>query len=311
MTLPDAHVIAVRAAQSWGGVAGTPRLVHHRENTVFEVHLKTGDRAALRLHRPDYQSTDAIEGELFWTYALARKGFPCPRPLMTRDEAFLIEEGGYQISVVQWMRGEPLSGLDLDQDEKVSLFQGLGRLLAQLHKETDLLRLPRLPRPAWDAEAFTGTNPLWGRFWDNPALSSKDRQLLIEARDAARMKLSISTSHDLGLIHADVLGENVLHGPGGLALIDFDDSGWGYRSYDLATALIQRVDDPAYDALREALLDGYQTVRPVMSQSLPMFLMLRAMASCGWVMSRVPPNDSRQIDYAKRAVRLARGWLDS
>ena len=94
-------------------------------------------------------------------------------------------------------------------------------------------------------------------------------------------------------------------------MIDFDDSGWGYRSYDLATALIQRVDDPAYDALREALLDGYQTVRPVMSQSLPMFLMLRAMASCGWVMSRVPPNDSRQIDYAKRAVRLARGWLDS
>ncbi len=309
MTPAQAQVTALRAAQAWGGVAGTPRLVHQRENTVFEVHLKTGDRAALRLHRPGYQSRVAIEGELFWTSALAKTGFACPRPLTTLDGAFLVDEDGVKVSVVQWMRGTPISELDLSGAEKVAIFQSIGRLLGQLHRETDLLRLPRLPRPDWDAEAFTGADPLWGRFWDNPVLSPGDRQLLIEARDTARLRLSTSTNHDLGLIHADALGDNILRGPGGLALIDFDDSGWGYRSYDLATALIQEVDAPNHADLRDAILDGYQTIRPVMSHSLPMFLMLRAMASCGWVMSRAGPQDPRQAVYAARAVRLAREWL--
>ena len=34
----------------------------------------------------------------------------------------------------------------------------------------------------------------------------------------------------MGLIHADAIQENVLNHAGALSLIDFDDSGYGYRT---------------------------------------------------------------------------------
>ena len=49
---------------------------------------------------------------------------------------------------------------------------------------------------------------------------------------------------DRGLIHADLLGENILDDGAGLRLIDFDDCGWGFRFYDLGTAMLQSLGRP-------------------------------------------------------------------
>ena len=71
----------------------------------------------------------------------------------------------------------------------------------------------------------------WGRFWDNPALRPQEQGLLLKVRDCLREKLAHlrAEGDDFGLIHADLMRENLLCGPEGLVLIDFDDSGFGFR----------------------------------------------------------------------------------
>jgi Ser/Thr protein kinase RdoA (MazF antagonist) len=129
---------------------------------------------------------------------------------------------------------------------------------------------------------------------------------MARVRDLARERLH-DRSLDYGLIHADVLRENLLDGPQGLVLIDFDDCGYGFRAYDLGTALVQNLEEPHLPLLAEALLEGYGAARPqagVALRDLLLFTLLRCLASCGWIMSRAAADDPRQRLYAARALRL-------
>ena len=114
---------------------------------------------------------------------------------------------------------------------------------------------------------------------------------------------------DFGLIHADVLRENVLIHEGRLSLIDFDDSGFGFRAYDLATAEVQGLEDPMNAVASLALHEGYRAARRADAPPLgdvTLFVALRTFASCGWIVTRAAPDDPRQRFYADRAVRAAR-----
>jgi Ser/Thr protein kinase RdoA (MazF antagonist) len=61
-----------------------------------------------------------------------------------------------------------------------------------------------------------------------------------------------------GLIHADTRLANLLVHEGTTAVIDFDDSGFGWYLYDLGTTVSFFEDDPAVPALVAAWLDGYR-----------------------------------------------------
>ncbi len=306
---------AARAARAWGGLRGAPRLVHARENAVFDLRLEDGRRAALRLHRGGYRAAGAIRDELRLCEALADAGFACPWPLRTTAGAFIAAEPGTPVaSMVQWIDAPTLAGVE-SPEARLSVYRSLGRLLADLHLTADAVAPDDLERPAWDVAGLCSPEaPLWGRFWENPALSGDEAALLRRARDAAAARLGEIGTRGMGLIHADVLLENVLVQNRQLYLIDFDDCGWGYRGYDLATALIQHHGSPELPALTEALVEGYLAGEGAFSakdgEDLPLFMMLRALASAGWVMGRLPQSDPRTAAYAERAVALAGSWLD-
>ncbi|MEM8957004.1 MAG: phosphotransferase [Pseudomonadota bacterium] len=310
---------ASTAAEAWGGAEGTPRLVLNRENAVLDVRLRSGWRGALRLHRPGYQTREAIRSELRWMESLADAGFACPWPLRTQDEDFIYHtQTGQVVSMLQWLDAAPIGPVERTcasaADTRTALYGDLGALLADLHLTADLTAPRDLIRPSWDARALCCSEaPLWGRFWTHPALDQDEADLLRAARDAARNRLMELGTDGTGLIHADVLQENVLRKDHQLYLIDFDDCGHGYRHYDLATALIQHVDSPEYEALTSALWTGYVDAGGPLPDSaradLPMFVMLRAMASAGWIIDRAPADDPRQSAYAARAVNLARAFL--
>ena len=312
--------MADTALACWGSAARPPQLIKIRENIVFKVWFEDGRTAALRLHRPGYQSRASIEAELDWTAALAGKGLCVPAPLSTRKGRLTATAGDRIASCVAWLDGtaigsaeQPLNGGRADQ---VALFDRLGQLLGRLHAVTDTLDLPAATnRPVWDANGFFGEKPLWGRFWENPAYSAADRRTVLAARDKARAHLQAMRSQgcDFGLIHADVLRENVMETPGGLALIDFDDSGFGFRLYDLGTALFQNLDEPNLACIAAALVSGYRRSRPVADLDagvLTLFVLLRCFASTGWIMTRAPQDDPRQSFYTDRALRLARHFLE-
>ena len=292
------------------------RLVAERENTVYEAALPEG-RAALRLHRPGYQSLAEIRSELDWMQALAAAGVAVPKPL----GAPVVLATGRVATAVHWVEGEPLgaAGVPLtgSPDEQRARFRAVGLAVARLHEASDGLDLGEgFTRHAWDIDGFLGDAPLWGRFWENPTLSAEERRLMLAARREARGVLEdfAARGGDYGLIHADVLRENVLVQGDAVMLIDFDDAGWGFRLYDLAVFMTQNEDEPHAEALREAMLEGYRSLRALPEAEaglIAMFTMLRRFASMGWIVPRADPASPALRAYAEKAVRAARGFLSA
>ena len=283
------------------------RLIRDRENHVFEMQTPQG-RAALRLHRAGYQSPAAIRSELWWCAALAQAGLPVPAALPARDGSLLVAlSDGRHASAIAWMEGEALGEAAQPNTRPLTLvldlYHALGGLLAQVHQATDRLTLPPdFTRPQWDWDGLVGDDPLWGRFWDHPAATSDQRATLIRARDILRERLA----GDIGLIHADVLRENVLVNGRSVSLIDFDDSGFGYRLHDLGTALVQTVQHPEHVQLRDALMAGYGTTDIEMVEA---FTLARTLASVGWTMPRLAPDDPINRSHLARAIFCAKRVL--
>jgi len=310
------------AARAWGATA-PPQTVAERENAVYRIALPSGP-AALRLHRAGYQSAAAIRSELWWLAGLAAAGLPVPAPVRRPGGAASLRlPDGRLATAVAWLDGAPSGegGTPLagTPGEQAARHRRLGRLVARVHDATDRLALPRgFVRPRWDAAGLLGPKPRWGRFWAAPWLSAAEARALLAARRHARRALArhaaaaAGAGAGFGLIHADVLRENVLLRPDGPALIDFDDAGWGFRLYDLGTVLSQDLAEPALPDLAAALADGYAGLRPLSRadrDGLALFTLLRCLASAGWPIGRLPPDDPRPRRYAERALGLAEAVL--
>jgi Ser/Thr protein kinase RdoA (MazF antagonist) len=303
MTIADE---AEAAAALWGGKI--VRLIKHRENAVFEMALPQG-RAALRLHRMGYQSAVAIRSELWWAGALADAGIAVPAPQAALSgETLVTLTNGRHCSAIAWVAGQPLGEAGVpytdDLETLTARHRALGKLMAQVHAATAQLTLPDwFTRSHWDADGLTGDDPFWGRFWEHPLLTKPEATALIAARDYLRGWLQALPAPDLGPIHADVLRENVLVDGSRLSLIDFDDSGIGYRLYDLGTTMSQNIDEPHYAAIRDALISGYgqATIAEVEH-----FTLARTMVSVGWTAPRVPLDDPVHRRHIDRALRWSR-----
>ena len=295
------QALAREAAAHWNGTL--TRLLSDRENVVYEMTMPKG-RAALRLHRQGYQTPAAIRSELWWCDALAKSGLPVPAALPSRDGPLLVTlSNGRQASAIAWLEGDPLGEAGVPfpraEAETLALHESLGQLLAQLHATTDRLALPPdFARPSWDAAGLIGDTPFWGRFWDHPAATPAQTATLQRARTYLRNRIT----DDTGLIHADVLRENVLVNGSSLSLIDFDDSGFGYRLYDLGTVLSQNLYEPAYPQIRDALMQGYGTTDTALVEA---FTLARTCASVGWTMPRLAPDDPIHRSHLARACMLA------
>lgn len=304
------QALAAEAARLWGG---TPiRLLADRENVVYQVALPQG-RAALRLHRVGYQSASAIASELWWCAEIAKQGVSVPAAIAAQDGQYLQTlSNGRHASVITWVEGTALgaAGRPFTQTRDVILHQhhALGRLLAQVHRATDNLTLPEnFQRPRWDIDGLVGEMPFWGRFWDHPLATPRQTALLHQARAFLTHGLqTYAKAADFGLIHADVLRENVFVNENSLSLIDFDDSGFGFRPYDLGTVLSQNLYEPAYLDIRAALLQGYGGISAHLAD---LFTLARVCASVGWAAPRLPLNDPVHISHLARAELLCNRML--
>ncbi len=315
MTPADAQALAREAQAAWGGT-DEPKLIKLRENAVFEVTLPDVGRAALRLHRIGYQTEDAIRSELWWMEALADRHLAVPRPVHTADGGLVAHLGDGRIaSMVAWVEGRPVgeAGVPLEgtADEQMRLYASIGHILAELHVTTDRLHLPpTFQRPRWDLDGLLGQTPFWGRFWEHPEASAAERKALAHARDRAEARLAdyASQGADRGLIHADALRENILRVDHRVALIDFDDCGFGFRLYDLGTAISQNLTEPHLPAIVTGLTEGYAATRPLSKADramLPLFTLLRCLASAGWTIARLPPGDPMHRIHLDRALRVS------
>jgi Ser/Thr protein kinase RdoA (MazF antagonist) len=299
--------LAQKAAAEWGLAHARLRFVAGRENQVYRVSDATGDYA-LRLKRPGYRKPVEIESELRWMAALDRAGILVPRPVPSLRGHLMEQVDGHLVDLLTWMPGQTLGALlteSTDADAQ-ALFHKLGRCTALFHAASDAWAKPvGFARVAWDAEGLLGETPLWGRFWEHPALPAEDKALFEDFRARAAQDLRLMDSGlDHGLIHADLVRENVLVSDGRIGMLDFDDGGWGYRVFDLATTLLKFLDAPNFSRLKDALLRGYLSVRSIDTGCLDLFLALRAVTYVGWIVPRL--SEDGALDRSHRYIATAR-----
>ncbi|MCA6241622.1 MAG: phosphotransferase [Phenylobacterium sp.] len=284
-------------------------LVTVSENVTFRLtDGETGEDWVLRLHRPGYNSAAELEAERVWTAALRAAGLATPEPLPARDgRAFVaqpVEATGETrlAGVTRWIDGEVLDDLLRDpaqSAERPGWFARLGALVARTHLQSEAWTPPPgFVRPWLDADGLMGPAPRWGPFWDHAALSAEDRERVLAVRDLLYARLSVLPKDPavFGMIHADLHPGNLLIRQDGLAIIDFDDAAFGWRMYDIAVALTHQQSAPDFEAVRDAFLAGYRSVRDLPEAEavqLPHFLLVRDLVQLGWLHERpeIDPGD--------------------
>ncbi len=287
--------IVEQALGLWGLEGARFDLVAQRENRVFRVY-HSGGTVAMRLHRPGLRRDSELRSELQWMEAVGNGGVDVPRPLPALDGTFVQSLSGVQVDVLTWLDGAPIGATNtgLTVANRASVFHAIGHGMARLHAISDAWRPPQdFDRRSWNTEGLVGEFPVWDRFWDNPTLDEKSRTAMLWLRDSARRTLTqIGGTLDYGLIHADLVRENVILNGDKVQFIDFDDGGFGFRLFDLATTLVKNLREPDYNDLKASLIAGYTSVRPIDLEALDLFIALRAATYVGWIITRMDEDDA-------------------
>lgn len=320
---------AQKALPLWGLDGAALDLIKHRENAVFKVQPAGCDPVALRVHRLGYHSDDELRSELAWMQALTQSGVPTPDIIPASDGAQFksIAADGYdqpfQIDVLAWATGEPMGsfedGTAQDAETMVSLFRDLGQMMAKVHNQGAQWQKPEgFTRHGWDIDGLTGDDPFWGRYWELELLTPEQQEMMLKVRSKLRAQLTeFGTDPDrFGLIHADFMPENILSDGDDIRVIDFDDAGFGWFMYDIATSVFFQADEPYFDDIVGALIEGYSSERELPEEHiamLPVFMMARGVAVLGWAHSRKETQTARELGpvVAEGVCTFAEEYLNS
>jgi Ser/Thr protein kinase RdoA (MazF antagonist) len=316
--------LARAALPAWGLQADSSlELLAERENAVFVVTTGGGERFVLRVHRAGYHSDAQIRSQVAWARALQRDGIVHTADVIDTSggEPFAVashpdvpEER--QVSLLRWVPGTRLSELGGGAEQE---FELIGDLMAKLHSHAAGWEPPvGFDVLCWDADGLVGDDPEWGRFWEADGLDADDRAVMVSFREPARRQLQeFGTSPDrFGLIHCDFLAENLLLEGDRITLLDFDDAGYGWHLFDIATALAMATLRDDFDDLRGAFVAGYRRHRQLSDENLarlPLFLALRAATYVGWIHTRSHTQFAKDIGGLIRrvAIDMVRHFLET
>ncbi len=320
------QALALVALRGWDLDVVNIAPIKVRENAVFRVDLAGGGRAALRVHRCGYHSDAELDSEFVWMRALEAAGVSVPRVIRSRRDrdfevvATSVDEAR-QIDVFEWISGRQLgsveSGVGGDDAAVAEQYHTIGTIAALMHNQTAGWPHPAgFCRHAWDSNGLVGEQPFWGRFWELAALTPGQRSLLLRARSKIAGELAVYGTHAdrFGLIHADLVPENLLIDGNRIQVIDFDDAGFGWHLFELATSLYFITGEAVYPTAREALIRGYRSERELSDEAiglLPLFLAARGTTYLGWVHTRQGSDTARELTpfLVERACAVAEDYF--
>ena len=277
---PQALAALIKRLYGLSGVGC--QLIKGTIRDMYQVDASGGPRV-FALYGQNRRTVEEIQAELMVLDLLHRNGISVPTvvPRLDGDVVVSLEmpEGRRTGVMFTFLEGEQLSRSP--DPETVRRF---GHLVADIHRLLDAL--PReLPRPVLDFGSIVTESiqafelAFDGRKDEVSYLKSVAKELKPRISE-----LSSDTPH-YGLVHGDISASNTRVLPdGSLGILDFDFSGWGWRSYDVATYASEVRYWRAPDENRVAFLAGYQEVRPLTDaelQSVPVLEAARHIHSLG------------------------------
>ena len=313
------------ALQRWNLTDCELHLIKYRENAVFRVE-HDGVRRALRLHRYGYHSDAELLSELQWMQALDDVGITVPTVVPAASGELFVTHaaddlpGDIQVDLFEWIDGEQLGSVEegiADEASVIAAYKTIGELAAKVHNQAVSWQLPPgFVRHAWDAKGLAGEQPFWGRFWEIAAASASETDLLVRGRDAVFGELSqlAKSPGTYSMIHADFAPENIMVEGDQLRLIDFDDAGFGWHLFELATSLYFILGESYFEQAKDALIEGYRAHRQLSDEQLellPLFFLARGFTYIGWVHTRHETETARELTpmLLTAACELAEDYL--
>ncbi|HEV2372312.1 MAG TPA: phosphotransferase [Streptosporangiaceae bacterium] len=310
---------AQQALASYGCHPGTQaRLLNVSENATYLVDDPEAGLSVLRVHRLGYHSEAEIASELAWMEALRRDaGVRTPRVLAST--------GGRQIVTVtdavtgqarQCVRFEYLPGTEPEADS-LDHFTELGEISARMHRHVQQWSRPRwFTRFHWDYDAAFGREARWGRWQDGVGVGSAEREVLgrLDATLRARLASFGTDPGRYGLVHADTRLANLLVHGGAVSVIDFDDAGFGWYLYDVATSVSFIEHEPYVPALVQSWLTGYRRVLdlPAAEEAeIETFILYRRLLLVAWIGTHPAAEVARELGagYTRQSCDLAEAYL--
>lgn len=295
----------------------TVRRLCRSENATLLV-TTSNARYALRIHRGDYHTKQAIESELLWLDALRHADIYVPEALYDcqgeRVQTLILPDGSYRYAVIfHWIDGE----MPTTNVEPVA-FRQLGHITARLHQHSRRWQKPEdFCRINWDHQSMVSPVSHWGDWRDVPGLANSEHGVIEAAIQyiADQMQAFGQSSARYGLIHADLRLTNLLLHKGETRVIDFDDCGMGWYLHDLAAAISFVEHHPNVMYWIENWLAGYEQVAHVSDEELaiiPAMLMQRRIQLTAWVASHRETEMAQSLGqyWASHTVRLSQRYLD-
>jgi Ser/Thr protein kinase RdoA (MazF antagonist) len=280
-------------------------------NEVYRVQTSHG-HFILKVFRHGWRAPDEVAYEIELMQHLAACGIRVEPPVFTRARTTFCQlpapEGQRSIVLYPMLEGQP----PLPPSE--SIYRRVGQAIAQMHQALDTF-MPTHPRRALDIH-FLAEEPL---AWLQPYLEKRrnDWDFLASLVQQIRTQLeSLQQTGELsqGPIHGDATLDNLLiAGDGGIGIYDFDQSGPGWRAYDL-----QGVFYWAWEIKRPgfwtALLEGYRSVLPLSTAdiaAMPYFPVLNRLWCMGFEAHVIAQNNGQWIvnsDYFDNKLMALRQW---
>jgi Ser/Thr protein kinase RdoA (MazF antagonist) len=299
-----------RALPVYGLPEDTPlTLLNRSENETW----RAGD-LVLRLHRQGYHTKPEIASELAWLTALQDlPGLNTTRPISGAQG--LVTELGDRFLV----GFAPIEGQELQPgDDLTRWFTPLGEITARLHLQSRQWTPPKgFTRKRWDVETILGLDPHWGHWSQAQGLDRDGEALLTRATEALATKLHAygTGPETFGLIHADLRLANLMVSGDTLTAIDFDDCGFGWWTYDLASALSFIETDSRLPELIAAWVQGYTRIAPLRPDDramIPSLILLRRVLLTAWLSTRADSDTADAFGgpiYTRGTLDLAERYL--
>jgi Ser/Thr protein kinase RdoA (MazF antagonist) len=325
-TVSSANAVLREARRRFGlGADVTVSWLGQSENTTYLVRYPDATKAILRIGRLGYHTHDEVATELLWMTRLAQTtDLVIPQAIPGTDgqqvQSISHPQTGALHHCVMFEFVEGISPDKLSRQQFIDQFQKLGEITALLH--LDVLSWPEsasLSRASWDYDDLVGPEARLSSWEMSPCLGRQDRSIIKQALAVVRSRLAAygKSPSRYGLIHSDLRCANLLVNGGQTALIDFDDSGFGYFMYDFGAAVTFIEDHPDIRQLLKAWVRGYRRHRPLGHDDvdeIKTFVLLRRICIHGWTVSHWEADDVRNgvgLNHDRVTVDLAQRYLQA
>ncbi len=278
-------------------------------NSNFRLKCSGGRQLFGRIY--EEQDTQGAVAELRLLQELSALGIPTSLPLRRTDGEPLISHAGKAFSLYEWVDGHHLC----NQLVTPKVAGVLGQTLARVHAAT-----PQLSGVPTGRFGFEKLKQRLEFIQHNSEMYAEEARAIEQQLSQYIERSSVVLPS--GLIHGDLFRDNVLwktetlassDAPEIAALLDFESASQGVFAYDLMVCLLSWCyTDGLVVAKAKAMLEGYQSVRPLQRQELEQMPIQGALVCLRFATTRitdfsmrVAPGEPPGRDYKRFLKRLS------